>query len=146
MASSDGMLSAIIIVLSLNFMIFIVGFALEDLGGVDANPFNYEDNTLREFNTKNSTTYGIPVNVSGRLPGGEGKTVSPDTGLSFTDMFTSIKSWFIDSTGLGYVLSILSGPKVILSVMGMPLAAAWALTALWYGITLFMLVSFIWGR
>lgn len=146
MATSDSMLPALMLVLGLNLMMFLVGGALEELGGSAANPFNYEDNALSKFNTGNATVYGLNTSVSAQLPGGEGKTVSPDTGLSFTDIFTSVKSWFIDSFGLGYVLNILEGPKILLSLMGMPLGAAWALTALWYGITLFMIISFIWGR
>lgn len=144
MASGDGFLGAIMIVLSLNLIMFFVGYGLTDIGGT--NPFNYTDNTLREFNTGNSTSFDITSDPASDLPGGGATTISPDTGLSFTDIFTSIKSWLVDSTGLGWVLSILSGPKVILSLLGLPNGAAWAITALWYGVTLFMLVAFIWGR
>lgn len=144
MAISDGSLSAVMLVLGLNMVMFLVGFAMADLGG--ENPFNYEDNALREFNAGNSTNFDISSNPGNDLPGGGATSISPDTGLSFTDIFTSIKLWFVDTTGLGWVLGILSGPKIILTFIGLPVAAAWAITALWYGITLFMLVSFLWGR
>ena len=153
MATSDGMLSSLMIVLGLNLMIFFVAGGLTSLGGADANPFDYKDNLLGEFNTANRTAYdlnesgyGINTNASQQLPGGEGKTVSADTGLSFTDIFTSVKNWFLNIKGVAYVLAVLSGPKVLLGLMGMPLGASWALTSIWYGITLFMLVSYIWGR
>lgn len=144
MATGDDMITAVIIVLSLNLIMFFVGYGLEDLGA--DNPFNYEDNALREFNTGNSTHFDISSDPANDLPGGAATSISPDTGLSFTDIFTSIKSWLVDATGLGWVLSILSGPKIILAAMGVPLALAWAITALWYGVTLILIVAFIWGR
>jgi len=144
MATGDGMLTAVMVVLGLNLIMLFTGYALVDIGAV--NPFNYEDNALAEFNAGNSTNFDVPSNPGSLLPGGEGTTISPDTGLSFTDIFSSIKNWFVDVTGLGWILSILSGPKIILTLIGLPEAAAWAISALWYGITLFMLVAFIWGR
>jgi len=144
MASSDGLLTALMIVFSLNLVMFMVGYGIEDVGGT--NPFNYEDNLLTKYNTGNSTVFDVPNNVSDELPGGAGTTISPDTGLAFTDIFTSVKNWFVDTTGLGQVLAVLSGPKNLLVMMNMPEAAAWAITALWYAVTFFMLVAFIWGR
>lgn len=145
MSSSDNLLNAVIFVLALNVIMFMVGGAISGLGGT--NPFgdNEDDYALSKFNSGNVTNPDIPSNVSGYLPSGI-QGVSPDTGASFTDIFSTITSWFVDKTGLGWVLSILSGPKVILSVMGMPPALAWALAALWYGITLLIIASYIFGR
>lgn len=144
MASSDEMLTVVMIVLSLNVIMFFVGYGIEDLGGT--NPFNYTDNALSKYNLGNSTSFDVPTNVSTYLPSGAGTTISPDTGLAFTDIFTSVKNWFVETTGLGHLLNYLSGPKILLTAMNIPAAAAWAITALWYGITLFILIAFIWGR
>jgi len=148
MATGDNLLTALIIVLTLNVMMFFAGQGIESLEG--DNPFLNKQMTLNTFNSGNVTgEYEVPTTAGVLLPGGEGTSISPDTGLSFTDIFTSIKSWFVDTTGLGWVLSILEGPKVLLSMMmpGEALAGAvWALTALWYGITLLIIVSYIWGR
>lgn len=144
MAASDGMLTAVMIVLSLNLVMFFVGYGIEDLGGT--NPFNYSDNALSKYNVGNATSFDVPNNVSTYLPGGAGTTISPDTGLAFTDIFTSVKNWFVDTLGLGHLLNFLSGPKNLLVAMNLEPAAAWAITALWYGVTLFLLIAFIWGR
>lgn len=144
MTSTDSLTSALLFVLALNLVMFLVGYGIADVGGT--NPFNYEDNVLSTFNSGNETNFDVPSDVGASLPGGEATTVSVDTGLSITDIFTSIKSWFIDVTGLGFILNVLSGPKIILVAIGLDEALAWAITAFWYGITLFLLVAFIWGR
>ena len=144
MANADSLLSAVLLVLGLNLIMFLVGAAMADLGGV--NPFNEDLNILTKFNAGTNGTYDLPSDPGGQIPGGGATSISPDTGNVFTDTFTSIKSWFVDTLGLGWILSILQGPKVILTAIGLPLAAAWALASLWYGITLFIIVAFIWGR
>ena len=146
MANSDSLLGAVILVLGLNLIMFLVGAGMADLGGT--NPFNTDKNILTKFNTGVNGTYDIPSDPGAYLPGGGATSISPDTGNVFTDTFTSIKTWFVDTTGLGWLLAILSGPKIILQAI-LPAslqAAAWAITALWYGITLFIIVAFIWGR
>lgn len=144
MTATDGLLNAVLVVFALNLIMFFVGFGIADVGGT--NPFNYNDNLLSDFNDGNTSSWDVPSDVGGKLPGGESTSVSVDTGVVYTDTFTSIKSWFVDVTGLGYVLGILSGPKIILTAMGAPEALAWAITAFWYTVTLFLLVAFIWGR
>lgn len=145
MATGDGMLSAVILVLSLNLIMFFVGYGLTDLGAPN-DQFAYANNTLTHFNGGNSTSFDVPTDAGNLLPSGQATGVGPDTGFSLTDIFASIGNWFADVTGLAWVLSILSAPKVILTAMGLPVAAAWAITALWYGVTLLMVVAFIWGR
>ena len=144
MANADSLLAAVILVLGLNLIMFLVGAGMADLGG--ANPFNPDKNILTKFNAGTNGTYDIPSDPGAYLPSGGATSISPDTGNVFTDTFTSIKTWFVDTTGLGWLLAILSGPKIILQAIGLPLAAAWAIAALWYGITLFIIVAFIWGR
>lgn len=143
MTSTDNVTNALMVVLALNLLMFMVGGAISDVTG--AGVFNNSDNVLNTFRA-NGTAYDVPSDVGGYLPSGEATTVSVDTGLAYTDMFTSIKTWFVDVTGLGFVLTILSGPKVILSAMLVPEAIAWAITAWWYGITVFLIVAFFWGR
>lgn len=141
MSSTDNLLNAVIFVLALNAIMFIAGQGIAEVGGI--NPFNYSDNALSKFNTGTEDNPEIPTNSS--LPSGI-QAVEPDTGGFFTDIFSSISTWFVDKLGLGWILSILSGPKIILGAMGVPVALAWALTALWYGVTLLIIVSYMFGR
>lgn len=143
MTASDNMLNAVIFVLALNFVMFVSGGAIASLGG--DNPFNYADNPLGTFNAGNETNPEVPADPGELLPTGV-QAVEPDTGGFFTDIFSSIKNWLVDATGLGWVLAILSGPKVLLATMGFPAALAWAITALWYGVSLVIISSYIFGR
>lgn len=145
MTSSDNMLNAVIFVLGLNLLIFFVGGAITSLGG--SSPFDDAQNPLMKFNAKegNFTNPELPANYTGFLPSGV-QAVEPDTGGFFTDIFSSIKSWVVDATGLGWLLSILSGPKVLLAAMGLPDALAWAIAALWYGVSILIIASYIFGR
>jgi hypothetical protein len=143
-ASGDNMLNVLMIVLSLNLIMFFVGFGMADVGGT--NPFIDEENILTQFNNGTAGSYDVPTDVGGTLPSGVATTISPDTGLSITDIFVSTKTWLVDVTGLGFVLGVLSGPKIILTFMGLPEALAWAITALWYALSLFVVITFIWGR
>lgn len=145
MTANDNLMNAVIFILALNALMFMVGLGLESLGG--GNPFNYEDNPLKSFNAGNETAgeYDVPSDPGSLLPSGI-QSVSPDTGTYFTDIFSSIRNWLVDVTGLGFILSIFSGPKIILSAMGLPLALVWALTALWYGVSVLIIASYIFGR
>lgn len=143
MSSTDNLQNAVIFILALNAVMFMVGAAIQDLGGV--NPFNYADNPLSTFNQGNETNPEVPTTPGDLLPSGV-QAIEPDTGGFFTDIFSSIKSWLVDVTGLGWILAVLSGPKVILAAIGFPAALAWAVTALWYGVTLFVIASYIFGR
>jgi hypothetical protein len=144
MANADGLISALLLVLGLNLVMFLVGGAITDLGG--SNELIDDNNLLMNFNAGSNGTYDIPSDPGASLPGGAATSISPDTGNVFTDTFTSIKTWFVDVTGLGWLLGIMQGPKVVLTFMGLPEAAAWALAALWYSLTLFLIVAFFWGR
>jgi hypothetical protein len=83
-------------------------------------------------------------NPAGRLPSSE--AIEAGDGSIFTDMFNSIKSFFTDTLGLGYLADLLSAPKNFLQVLGLPDAFSWGVAALWYGFTLFLVVAFFWGR
>lgn len=96
------------------------------------------DYNSREF-VFNSTDF------SGDLPDGEGG-VSPDTGNLFTDVFTSIRGFFMDTLGLKYLVMFLTAPVSVLSAMNLPSVFTVVVSGMWYAIAFFLLVSFLWGR
>lgn len=83
--------------------------------------------------------------AQGYLPSGAG-AVEPSTGNIFTDTFASIKAWLTGNTKLRYVYGVLSAPANILKSMHIPNEVAFTLGAVWYGLNLFLLVAFLWGR
>ena len=144
MAIGDKLLMAVVMTLSINVIMVFVAYGITDLGGT--SEFNGQLGILGSMNVGNSTNPGVSANVSDQLPGGGSTSISVYTGNVFTDMFSSIRTWLVESTGLSYVLGIFTAPAVILSAMGFPPMLAFGLNALWYGLTLLIFISFIWGR
>ncbi len=139
--------TALIFVMVLNVFMFLTQATISDLNP-DANQiWTNEDQLLDDFD-KNSGV-GDPVldteNTYNNLPGGAGQ-ISPTTGNWYTDIFTSIKKWIGDKTGLNYMLQIVSAPYNLLKAINLPVGFSFAIGTLWYAVTLFLIISFIFGR
>jgi len=135
--------SALVVVLSINLMLFLGQAAALSLAGDEEIIFyNEAGGLLSDFDSGNYTT---PTNPDDLLPSGEA-SVNPETGNIFTDTFSASRSWILETTGLGYLINLLGAPAQFLYSIGLPAAFAWGIGALWYGITLFLLVAFILGR
>ena len=89
-------------------------------------------------------TLGLDQDPKDSLPGG-GNAVQEDTNF-FTDIFSSIKNWILDITPVSYVLDILKAPMNLLKAMKAPDVVSFALGTAWYGLNLFLVIAFIWGR
>jgi len=139
---------ALVFVMSLNVLMFLGQAAVYDLNPATAPTFWTNEGTLLE-NFDASGGVGEPVidtqETINELPAGEG-SVSPTTGNLFTDTFSSIKRWVARSTGLAYLFGIVSAPYNILKSMGLPNDFVYAMGTLWYGITLFLVIAFFWGK
>jgi hypothetical protein len=115
---------------------------------IEVNPeanvfFTNEGTMLSNFDAGNNT---LNVdNIANDLPTGQG-SVSPTTGNLFTDVFSSAKTWLAKKTGLSYLTGILSAPYNMLSAMNLPRAFTFAVGTMWYALTLFLIIAFIWGR
>ncbi|RKZ03351.1 hypothetical protein DRQ25_17850 [Candidatus Fermentibacteria bacterium] len=142
MTQTDNLTNILLIVIGLNFLMFVVGQGLIEVGGYD--PFSLDQNLLQQYNQNG--TYTLPSDVADQLPSGEATTISVDTGLSYTDTFTANKVWWLRVPGLGFVASVLSGPALLLGLAHFPPALAWAVASMWYIISLFVLVGYIIGR
>lgn len=145
----SNLTTALIIVLSINCMLFLGQYAILQVSADAPNFYNCEGTIFGQIESqgcRNSTNYQLnDSNPASRLPGGA-TGVDPTTGNIFTDAFTSIKSFFINTLGLGYIVEILSAPSNFLKALGMPGAFSFAVGALWYGTTLFLIIAFFWGR
>lgn len=144
----SNLTSALIVVLSINCILFLGQMAVLDISADAPNFYNCQGTIFGQLESSAcaSSIYVLnDTNPSSRLPSGE-TSVSPETGNIFTDAFTSIKSFFINDLGLGYLVAILSAPSNFLKALGLPSAFTFAIGALWYGLTLFLLIAFFWGR
>ena len=143
--------TGLIVMICIQVMLFFLQVAVIDINP-DASVFyngegtiacEYEAGGCADYNTRefvfNSTDF------SGSIPEGEGG-ISPDTGNLFTDIFTSIRSFFMDTLGLKYLVMFLTAPVSVLSAMNLPSVFTAVVSGMWYAIAFFLLVSFLWGR
>jgi len=94
----------------------------------------------------NGTSYILDdSNPTGRLPSGE-SSVAPDTGFTYTDSFTGIKGFFLNTLGLGYLGQILSAPYNFLKALHLPQAFVFIIGSMWYAFSLILVISYLFGR
>lgn len=140
--------NAFMIVMAINVFLFLGQVAVLELNPSGTEFYNCDNTTLARFESSScdTSTYTIrDTDPTADLPSGE-TSVSPDTGVVYTDSFVGLKSWFLDNTGIGYLVDILSAPSNLMKAMGLPDAVSFAIGAFWYALTLFLLVAFLFGR
>lgn len=147
MANTDNLTNALMIVLFINLFLFLGQYAVLQINPNAPVNYDIKGSLLCNFESSNcqDLNYTLKADVEGDLPSGT-TGISPTTGNLFTDIFTSVKSWFADATGLNYVYSILKAPYNLLNAIGLPEMLVFGIGSLWYGITLFLLIAFMWGR
>lgn len=80
------------------------------------------------------------------MPSAE-STIDESTGNVFTDSIKSIKKWLLGLPGVNYLYMAVSSPYNLLKgVFHNHPEMAFALGTVWWGITIFLIISFIWGR
>lgn len=143
----SNLTTALLIVLSINAMFILGQFAVNNVTDGDATFYNCSGTIHAELGTCSGGTYALnSADSIALLPSGESTSVNEETGNIFTDAFTGLKNWLLTVSGLKYVVQILSTPYVILLAIGLPPAFAFAVGGLWYGMTLFLLLSWLFGR
>lgn len=134
---------ALVFVLMIDVFIFLGQAAIIDLNPAGTDFYNCENSTLGSVG--DCTTYTVSQDPKDQLPGG-GTAVDADDGGFFTDIFNSIKEFVLEDLKLNYITRILNGPMNILRALQLPEAFVWSVGTLWYGLTFFLIVSFMWGR
>jgi hypothetical protein len=137
--------NALVIVLSINLFLFLGQAAINDIGGT-TQFYNCQGSLLESTNQYGCTSqYQLDDNYGERLDTGT-SGVSATSGNIFTDTFVAIKNWLLESTGVGYLFSILSAPYNFLSALQLPSAFSFAIGSLWYLVTFFLIVNWLFGR
>ena len=141
----------LLVILCVDVILFLGQISASNIGdefNLDSpNFFNENSSFLKKFDEGN---YSINSNTSGVLPIPE-DSVSSETGNVFTDSAKSITSWLKDKTrgvitGWDYLVSFLGGPTKYLSDINAPKEFVFALSALWYGLTLLLLILVVFNR
>jgi hypothetical protein len=103
--------------------------------------FHFSGSFISKFDKGNMTI--STTNSSNELLGTEQSVQSTDV-LGITDTFAKIKLWFTSvSTGVSILFGVLAGPYNFVLALGVPQWFAYAVGAMWYAITLFLIVAFI---
>lgn len=141
--------NALAIVLSINALLF-----LGQVAALEMNPegpvqfYNCQGSILGQLETGSCAgpTYILnDTNPSNLLPS-QGSQIQISNGNIFTDTFSAAISWLTQTTGLNYLYQIVSAPSNFLKALGLPQQFSFAIGALWYGFTFFLIVAYIMGR
>lgn len=141
----------LMIVLAINVMLFTAQLSIMNVAqeeGVVAGGFYNMNGSLLcriDGNNCSGTNYVLDnTNPTALYP--ENEPIDSGDGNFFTDMFGSIKTFFSDTLGLGYIIDILSAPTTILKMIGLPSELSFALGGMWYLFSLLIILAFFWGR
>lgn len=140
--------NALAIVLAVNAMLFLGQIAALEMNPQGPQFYNCADNILGTFEASNctSTTYVLNDADPATQLSTSGSEIEVNSGNIFTDTFSAAMNWFTDATGLKYLYNIVAAPTNLLKAIGVPSAFAFAVGAMWYGFTLFLILAFIFGR
>lgn len=140
---------AFMIVISINACLWLGQVAMLDINPDATEYITCEGTALGTVEANNCQIQGsyylTDEDPTTRLPSSE-SSISPTTGNIFTDSFTAIKNWFLETTGLSYLVQVLSAPSNFLKAIGVPSEISFAFGGLWYLITLFLIIAFFTGR
>lgn len=139
--------TALTFVLTMNVLLFLAQAAVIELNPSNTEGFyNSEGSMIDGFNDGNTSDPRLNKDrIISSLPEAEG-SVSPETGNFFTDTFSSIKRWFTGLPGLNYIYGIVMAPYNMLKAMHLPGAFVFAIGSFWYGLTVFLIIAFFWGK
>ena len=143
MTSTSNLTIILMVILAIDVIFLFGQTAITELNPTGTQFYDYDNSFIKDFDTSGNHT--LNENVSLVFPDAE-EGVS-DTGSAFTDVFKTGKSWFLDVTGLSYLLTFLGAPIIFLSMIpAIPTVLIFGIGVFWYGMVLFLLISFLLGR
>lgn len=139
--------TALAVVLAVNVMLFlgqlgVSAIAQDELNNTGSIFYTYDGSLMSDFDT--GSNYTLNQDIASKLPDNEG-SISPETGSFFTDMFSTMKNWFLETTGFKYVFAIVNAVPNFLKIIIPIQEVSFALGFFWHVLTLFLVVSFIRG-
>lgn len=132
----------VLVVFCVDAMLLLGQFGAQQINPTAGNFITYEGSTIAQYDTGN---YTLNPNVAEQLPT-SASSISPTTGNLFTDIFTAVKTWFLDLPGVGFIISAANALPSWLGSFGLPIYFAYVISALWHGYALWLIVEFMFGR
>lgn len=137
--------TALIIVMFINTLMFLSQVAMSDINPDSNTLYNYKGSVMSQFDNGNQTLN--TESLDSYIPNADDGQLDTSTGNVFTDIFKSIKNFLFEVPGVKYLALIVTAPYTILNgIFSEHKEMAFALGTFWWGITIFLIVSFIWGR
>jgi len=143
MTSTTTITSALILLVSISGIFMLVQLGIEDINPSTSIFYDKSNSYLGEFGDPGNLTVN---EYSGALLPDAAQSVSPDQNNNFfTDMFNTAKNWVLN-TPAGFILKALGAPYSILANTGLPDALVFVIGSAFYGILLFLIVSWLLNR
>lgn len=141
-----NMTTALVFIMTLNVLMWFSQLAVLNMEPA-APEFYHCSGSMMESIDKNKCT-GTPElddsKLGNELPSSQA-SISPSTGNLFVDIFSSVKTWILDTLGVKYLISMLMAPYNMLKpAFGQEIA--FGIGALWYAVTFVVIIAFLWGR
>lgn len=153
MSSTDTIVVVLVMVLCISAVYSFGQLAIKDMNPDSTGFYNCNNGLLGSAGTIDCNSPNGSYVLSNRsdskmLPNSEAST--DNTGNIFTDTFVSAREWLLDSTGIGYIIDIVSAPyniiKVITESGGLPSAFAVITGGIFYVVLIFLIVAWAMGR
>lgn len=140
-----NLLNALVFVMTLNVLMWLSQVAALDINPQGAVFYNCNGSLMEGFGSKCSDGV-VNTDVKAMLPSAQAGNVGVTVGQYFTDIFNSISGWLKSIPGLNYIYEIAAAPYNILKAFNLPNEFVFAIGTFWYGISVFLIVAFMWWR
>jgi hypothetical protein len=138
--------TALTIVLSVTMVFVMMGLIRTDILKVESAGLISCNGTMLAKLGDCSGSFILNTVNNSMLPGTNLNPVNP-TGLTGEEgIFAAIGKWFADVTGISYLYNIISAPTSFLKGIGLSSVYADLIASIWYGVTLFLIVSWLKGQ
>jgi hypothetical protein len=145
MTTAQNFGSVLLIILAIDMMLMLGQVAVNEMTTDGTQYYNTSGALLGTEDQGNYTLSEI-TDISSILPTTQEAVTSGTEGNIFVETFKNIRNWFLDTTGLSYIIMFINAVPNFLKAIGFPPILVFSLGALWHIMTIFLAVSYIWGR
>jgi hypothetical protein len=137
------LVEALAIILAIDMMFFLGQAAILNINpDAPTSIFTKSDSLIKSFDIGDN--YTLNEDVVSELPSSI-NTVSTSGGNIFTDTWNAVKNWFLESTGIKFLLDIVNALPNFIKACGAPIEVSFAIGAFWHILTLFLVISYLKG-
>jgi len=134
-----------VFVWTLNVLIFLSQAAMISINPDSILFYSNGNSLLKQSSIGGNLTPNSNAIASELNPGSSEGAQEGETGIWFIDVISSTKRWFSDK--LDYFTNIVLGPYYLIkSIPGIPVEFVGAISLIWYGVSILLLVLTIFGR